>query len=212
MNDCEVFGDGFWGQPVNALTSLAFVLVGLAILIGYRRGGATRVVYGALVAATGVGSVVFHGPAPSWSGLLHDVPLVALVAFVGVDAASDVAGRRLSPLWWVLPTIVAVTVSEIADAARPAAQGAVAALAIGACVVRWYRRPLLRQTMATALALLTVGALIGTLSRSGGPLCDPDSVLQGHAFWHVLAALAVWTLTPVISERTGSVQVVPQDR
>ena len=29
-------------------------------------------------------------------------------------------------------------------------------------------------------------------SRTGGPLCTPDSLLQGHALWHILGAVAMW--------------------
>jgi hypothetical protein len=41
-----------------------------------------------------------------------------------------------------------------------------------------------------------VGAVVGTLSRTGWPLCNPDSIWQGHGFWHVAsaAALAIWAL------------------
>ena len=31
-------------------------------------------------------------------------------------------------------------------------------------------------------------------SRSGGPLCDPDSWLQGHSAWHLLCAVAAGLL------------------
>jgi hypothetical protein len=46
------------------------------------------------------------------------------------------------------------------------------------------RRPIL------AAAVFGVGLAVWAVSRTGGPLCDPDSLLQGHAAWHVLAAAA----------------------
>ena len=45
-----------------------------------------------------------------------------------------------------------------------------------------------------AASLAGVGLLVWFFSRTGGALCDPESVLQGHALWHVLAAAAVVTL------------------
>jgi hypothetical protein len=44
------------------------------------------------------------------------------------------------------------------------------------------------------VAALTGAALANLAGRTGGPLCDPDSRLQGHAGWHALtaAALAAW--------------------
>ena len=39
-----------------------------------------------------------------------------------------------------------------------------------------------------AAGTLAVGTLLNVLGRTGGPLCRPKSVLQGHAAWHVLSA------------------------
>ena len=41
------------------------------------------------------------------------------------------------------------------------------------------------------IALLAVSALVGRLGATGGPWCDPDSVLQTHGLWHIGAAVAV---------------------
>ena len=35
---------------------------------------------------------------------------------------------------------------------------------------------------------------IWNLSKTGGPWCDPHSLLQGHAVWHVLGAVAAFCL------------------
>ena len=42
-----------------------------------------------------------------------------------------------------------------------------------------------------ALAVYGFGQVIWLLSRDGAPLCDPDSLLQGHALWHLTSAAAV---------------------
>jgi hypothetical protein len=51
-----------------------------------------------------------------------------------------------------------------------------------------------RAAYRTALAATAAGAACWWLGRTGGPLCDPDSLVQGHAAWHLLtaAALACW--------------------
>ena len=41
------------------------------------------------------------------------------------------------------------------------------------------------------LTLLTVVAVLGRLGSTGGPLCDPGSLLQPHAVWHLGAAVAL---------------------
>ncbi|HET9259835.1 MAG TPA: hypothetical protein VFP42_06875 [Acidimicrobiia bacterium] len=57
------------------------------------------------------------------------------------------------------------------------------------------------------LALLAVVALIGRLGATGGPLCDPGSVVQPHGLWHLGAASALlwWAMlypTPTRNETT----------
>jgi len=41
------------------------------------------------------------------------------------------------------------------------------------------------------LAALAVGVPAYLLGRTGGPLCRPDSLLQPHALWHLLTAVAM---------------------
>ena len=47
------------------------------------------------------------------------------------------------------------------------------------------------------LAVLGIGFGVYLLSRTDGPLCAPESLLQGHAIWHLSVAVGVglYTLT-----------------
>ena len=51
-----------------------------------------------------------------------------------------------------------------------------------------------RRALLLPVALLVAGYVVFLLSRTGGPLCDPDSLWQGHAVWHLVAGtgLAVY--------------------
>jgi len=94
--DCERIGQGLLAQPVNALSSLAFVVAGAWIV--YRaldaRDGRTRMIlFGLGVAAVGVGSVLYHGPQPAVAQSLHDGTIVIVVAMVGVLELVRAAGR-----------------------------------------------------------------------------------------------------------------------
>ena len=42
-----------------------------------------------------------------------------------------------------------------------------------------------------AATALLVSVVVYLASRTNGVLCDPDSLFQGHAAWHVLTALAL---------------------
>jgi hypothetical protein len=51
-----------------------------------------------------------------------------------------------------------------------------------------------RVAYRAALAAAAAGAACWWAGRTDSPWCDPDSLLQGHAAWHLLgaAALAAW--------------------
>ena len=133
-SDCEALRDGWLAQPVNTLSSVAYVVAGAYVL---RRGG-PRVPALAL-ATVGVGSVLYHGPMPPGAELVHDGSIIALAVTV--------------PLAW--------------------------------------RRRSLRWPPTAALIAGAAAIVVNVLTRTGAPLCRPESLLQGHAAWHVLTAIAI---------------------
>jgi hypothetical protein len=147
-SDCEAVRDAVLAQPVNSLSSLAYVAAGAYVL---RRGG--PVAPAVALAAVGVGSVLYHGPMPPGAELVHDAAIVALVGAVGVLA--------------------------------------------------WRRR--LPRPPAASVAALAAGAAANLLGRTGAPLCRPESLVQGHAVWHVLTALglALWLARARSPARAG---------
>lgn len=202
---CEPYTDGLLGQPSNTVTSLAFVVAGVAVAAGRRGARPARTWYATLVVAVGVGSMVQHGPNPIGADLVHDLPLIALLAYVAVDAASDALGRRLSHVWWVVPSLALSPLVVIAPRAGDLAQVALAVVAVGLFLRRLLMHPAWRPTILASMGLLAIGGTIGTLSRGGWPLCAAIAPFDGHAVWHVLAAAALWWLAPVVG-RQGAVE------
>lgn len=87
-SDCERIGQELLAQPVNASTSLAFVVAGAWIV--YRAlnssGGRARMIpFGVAVASVGVGSVLYHGPQPEYAQFTHDATIAIVVAGVAVQ-------------------------------------------------------------------------------------------------------------------------------
>ncbi|UTT58745.1 hypothetical protein [Cellulosimicrobium cellulans] len=217
---CELAGGAPGAEPLSTWTSLAFVLAGAAVVVAARRpepgapgdpgepdGAASqlRVAFGVLVALIGVGSVVQHGPSPSWNPVAHDPPLLGALALVAADALADLTGRRLRTWWWLAPTLLGVVLAAVSVPASTAAQVVAAGVAVAASAARAWRRPAVRRRTVAALVLLAVGGTVGTLTRPGWPLCDADGALglalPGHAVWHVLAATALWVLAPTLGTR-----------
>ena len=103
--DCERIVGGVLAQPVLAVTSLAFVVAGVAVLVWAVRIRAplAAAAAGALV-AVGAGSFAFHGPQPPWAGLAHDWPIVAVGVVYAVGLVLSARRQRWSA--WVAPAAV----------------------------------------------------------------------------------------------------------
>ncbi len=96
-SDCEHIADGLLAQPVAAVSSLAFVVAGGVVLWRTRglSGGQHRaaVTYAGLLAATGLGSAVYHGPQTAGAQLMHDLPIALLVGQAIVVPLARVRSR-----------------------------------------------------------------------------------------------------------------------
>jgi hypothetical protein len=73
-SDCEALRDGSLGQPMNSLSSVAYVVAGA--VVARNRGPA---VPAAALVAVGLGSLLYHGPMPPMAELAHDASVVALL-------------------------------------------------------------------------------------------------------------------------------------
>lgn len=180
--DCESIGVGLLRQPVNSLTTLAFVIAGIIVMT--RR--PERRWVGVALIATGIGSLLFHGPMPIGSEWAHDVTLAWLLLVVAAD------GTR----WEALSRIPSFVALGLLFGAVPVAADPVAVALTVVALVSVLRPNRSKSTWA-AVALLVVGGVVGRLGATNWPWCDPDSVLQLHGFWHLAAATAVtiWALS-----------------
>jgi ceramidase len=224
-SDCEYIGQGLLGQPVNTLSSLAYVAVGALLL---RRALTAReserpalAVYAVVVAAVGFGSVVFHGPMPSWARFAHDLSIAAVLAFVigydvaftcravrrvGLAGGAAVVGTSAVVLWLspdasnglVSALVVAAVLAEIAAARSPTGRAAA--------------RDLVRAPWGWVIGVvaLGIGAALNALGRTDAPLCEPDSLAQLHGVWHVLTAVVLWVYgTAVLEPRERARPIIP---
>ena len=158
------------------------------------------IAFGLSVVAAGAGSFGFHGPAWPGAHWLHDLGTAAPLLFI---AASDLARLRgrdpdsAVALFGAAAAGAGALLAALPDAAVPLqAASALLAGAAELAVRRLRPRALGQAAYRWALVGLAVGAAADLLGRTGGPLCDPDSLLQGHALWHVLSAAALtgWAL------------------
>ena len=212
--DCERLGDGFLAQPVNSISSLAMVAVGILVIVSARRRSARGAIpyLGNLLIMTGIGSAAFHGlPGPTTASL-HNASLIGLLLVVAVFELSRRVRPRWSGTWWWISFPIAAVLIATQPDVTTGLSVVLAALTFGLATAppQWSKpesmaaaEPDRRTDLVAPLAILGIGFGVYLLSRTGGPLCEADSLLQGHALWHLSVAVGVglYTLTAL---RRGS--------
>jgi hypothetical protein len=96
-SDCERVTTGLLAQPTNAITSLGFVVAGAWLVARAMSGSQRRVepfVFGVSVVATGIGSVLYHGPQPAHADIAHDASILVLLSQVVFYEGRDRLRRR----------------------------------------------------------------------------------------------------------------------
>jgi len=209
--DCEELGDGLLAQPVNAITSGAYALIGVWLVVrawrGPRQTRWLQVVYAITLMVIGIGSIAFHGPQPGWAKLVHDAPIATALVFILLYDIQLLAGWKP----WVTLTTYGVLVAavfagfELDSTVGIVVTGLVVVGAIVAEVLvirrglrvrppwmatwRWY---------AIMAGVLAIAGLANVLGRTDAPLCEADSLLQLHGLWHIMTAV-VFGLWAVIA-------------
>lgn len=199
-SDCEAVHGGFWQQDVNAWTSLTYVAAAAVVAAVALRSRARGplLLLAALVAAEGVGSLIYHGRPSDGAQALHDVSLVGMLGFIaGWHVGRLGAGGLERPMRAATGAgLVALAAGVLAWLVGPSGVNALAGLGVVTVLVSELvarRRHLPPIWTPAPIALLIVAALAWFGGRSDSPFCLPDSWAQLHGLWHVLSALLVVT-------------------
>jgi hypothetical protein len=166
--DCERLHDGLIAQPVNTASALAYVAVGAWLAgRGLRRSAQ---------ATPARGPAVAFGVAVAAAG----------IGSVDYHGLGSPAARLLHDggLYAVVGFVAWTEATRRVGRARRAGNG-----------VPWIALvPGRRGAYLAALAATAAGAACWWAGRTASRWCNPDSLLQGHAAWHLLgaAALAAW--------------------
>lgn len=220
-NFCEAPHDGWIRQPANSLSNAGFVLAGL--LVARRIGHGTPAAgtmspnvatfYASVVVLLGPASAAMHATQSEWGGHL-DMLSMYLIAGFAASWAWVRWTRRGTPAF-VAAYVACVAACELVGlwpdpvpVVTYAGNVAFGLLLLVAVVLetRLWRRGETRLVVrhgVVALSALLVAFAIWLLSTNGW--CDPTSVLQGHAAWHLLCAVAAyWLFRLYESERRSA--------
>lgn len=208
---CEGIREGTVRQPANTFSNLAFVFAGLVVIFRARadargklgpanlitREPAYAWAYGIAMLVTGLGSVYYHASL-TFLGQFFDVMgmylLGGFIVLYGAQRMTKLSGSRFLALYIVLNVLLCIALWYVPVFRR----WLFAALIVGALVIEIYARKLpggkrdMRYFWA-ALGLLAVSFGIWNLDIRH-IVCVPESLVQGHAVWHLLDAASAFCL------------------
>jgi Ceramidase len=200
---CERTDAGYWSEPVNALTNLAFVLAAAAVWPMARRAGdGAAAVLCLILAAIGVGSFLFHTHAKLWAMMADVVPIqVFILVYIAVATV-----RFFALPWWSGLLAAAAFVPVSAGGARLIAaafgplNGSASYMPVPLLILA-YAGLLARRAPATARGL-AAGALLLAASlflRTVDEAVCPAFPLGTHFLWHLLnAVLLGWMIAVLV--------------
>ncbi len=211
-SDCELIGTGLLAQPVNAVSSFAYVVVGVIVLYSALRPedeqSSVRSVFGSLLIATGIGSLLFHGPQGPASRMIHDSTFILTVLFIALTNLGGLFGLSRRVQWTVFSltgALTIVTLGLMPSSTNLLAAASVVVLIVGD-VLGHRARAIQMRWWAASVTAMTVAVVLFIVGRTGGPLCDSSSLFQGHALWHILSAGALWAYFESTTQVRAGVQ------
>lgn len=189
-------------QPANSWSSFGYVFAGFFLMLDAQaRRGATAfpgegaIMFGLAAITVGVGSVLLHATLTLWGQFADVLGMYLVSGFSLVYALAKIArlDRAKSAILYLIVCTALVTVLLIAPEVR---RWLFFAVLLSALIIEiGFARPLRPNVM---LRYLLLGVLVKAIGFGVWVLdqkrlvCAPDSLIQGHAFWHVCGAVSLW--------------------
>jgi hypothetical protein len=190
---CERLDPGFWAEPVNAVTNLAFVMAGL-VMFARCRGFAMGQGLAVVLVLIGIGSGLFHTFANRLTGLMDVLPILGFILLYIYAATRDFLGAR--------PWLAGLAVVGFLPFAAVTAPLFAMVPVLGVSAAYWpvvamilVYAGVLRGRLGRELAI-GAGILVASLvARSvDGLVCDAVP-LGTHFLWHLLnAVMLAWMI------------------
>ena len=212
---CELPRPGAIAQPANTWSLLGYILIGL--WIGYDVGARKRAfpradnpllsgwIFGALYAVTtislGFASIAFHASLTNWGGIADALSMFGWLGMLfcfNLRSLFRWSDREfLVSFGLVLAVLIIPRLTVVNDVDDYFGWFILIYLVSEVAIARpgWFRLGKRlqvtrdRRAFWAGLATFALSFVIWSESHVGGELCDPSSLLQGHAVWHVLNAI-----------------------
>ena len=189
-------------QPANTWSSFGYVLIGsLMLVLPYGRDPASALsplsgrTLGVTAIIVGVGSGLLHATLTLWGQFFDVLGMYLVGSFLLVSALAR--WRRVTDgaaiILYATLCISLVTVLLVLPEVRRWLFAVLLILAIlTELVFAWRLRPSARISFYLGGLLASGAAFVIWVLDQQGVVCAPDSLLQGHAVWHLLGAVSLW--------------------
>ena len=189
---CERLDPGYWAEPLNAVTNLAFLIAALVMAGRMRRQpvplGWAMV---AVLAVIGIGSFLFHTHAQVWAGIADVLPILGfiLLYIFAVNRHVWRLGRwpalGLTALFLPFAAALGPVFAQVPGLGSSAGYAPVPLLIAIYAVLLRRRTPAFARGLAVGAAILVASLTFRSLDM---PLCAVWP-LGTHPMWHLLNAL-----------------------
>mgnify|MGYP001592514409 CR=1 FL=1 len=189
-------------QPSNSWSSFGYVFVGFFLMLDAHSRRATTafpiegaIMFGIGAITVGIGSVLLHATLTLWGQFADVLGMYLVSGFTLVYALAKICGldRAKTATLYIVVCAALVTVLLISPESRRWLF--FAALLTSLILEIAFARPLRPSVI---LPYLLRGALVKAIGfgiwvlDQNLTLCAPDSLIQGHAFWHFCGAASLW--------------------
>jgi hypothetical protein len=185
---CERLAPGLWGEPLNDVTNLAFLVA--AVAVWWRaRGARTGRTLAVLVGLVFLASTVFHLTATRWGGAADSGFILVYVLYYAAMFPHVFLRVPLKRSWLAAPAFMVLTVAMAALGGGlylPALVG----LAVFAGVLAYRRDPYWTH-FAVAGAVFALSLAFRSID---GVVCG-DFPVGTHFLWHLLNAVVLYVVS-----------------
>jgi hypothetical protein len=189
-------------QPANSWSSYGYAFAGFLMIVlsqgqtwksRFRSEAATA--FGLTAIFVGLGSVLLHATLTLWGQFFDVMGMYLTGGFMLISALARWRGlppRLAIVLYLVLVSVLVLVLYQIPDVRR----WLFAVVLLAAIVIELgFARPRRARVRVgyyfAGIATKAVAFTIWNLDQHG-TLCAPESLLQGHAAWHLLGATSLW--------------------
>jgi hypothetical protein len=189
-------------QPSNSWSSFGYVFTGFFLMLDAQRRRGTSafppegaIMFGIAAITVGVGSVLLHATLTLWGQFADVLGMYLVSGFSLVYALAKIGrlDRAKSALLYIGVCGALVAVLLIAPEVRRWLFFAVllTALIVEIAFARPVRPNAILRYLLLGVLVKAIGFGVWVLDQNR-TLCAPDSLIQGHAFWHFCGAVSLW--------------------